>query len=804
VRRLLPATLLVSAAAIGYEILLMRVLSIVQWHHFAWMIISLALLGYGASGTFIAILRHRLEPRFEAAFAAGALLFSVSMIGCFIFAQRVPFNALEIIWDYSQLLNLAVLYLAFFVPFFFAASCIGLMFTCRGSESGRIYFFDLFGAGLGAMLVIALLYAASPQTSLVLLALLPLIGSALVAVRLPARLPLGGAQLAWLLLLAFGVPQAYLELRISEYKGLAQALQVVDSRVVGQSSSPLGLVTVVDSPTVPIRHAPGLSFSTRHIPPPQLAVFTDADGMSAITRYDGEPGSVAYLGDMTAALPYALLDEPSVLVLGAGTGSDVLMALYHGASSVDAVELNPQMTRLVAKTHADFAGQIYADQRVTVHTGEARGYIESRDGDYDLIQIGLLDSFGASGAGVQALNESYIYTVEALQAYLDDLAPGGLVAITRWVKLPPRDSVKLIATAIEALRRSGVDEPGERLAVIRSWNTSTLLMKNSALSPQDVDRIREFARARSFDTAWFPGIRAADANRYNQLQEPYVFDAAMTLLGDSRADFLDRYKFHVAPPTDDRPYFFHFFRWRTLPEVMALRAAGGAGLVEWGYLVLVATLLQAAVVGLFLILAPLALTKHAWPAPAGRRFGLYFLLLGLAFLFVEMAFIQKFILFLSHPLYAVAVVLSGFLLFAGLGSALSERFARRLPWPSISPVTVAVASIAILALLYIALLPTIFTAFIGLPDTARIAVSLALIAPLAFFMGMPFPLGLKRLSAEAPGFVPWAWGINGFASVVSAVLATLLAVEFGFNLVIVIALLCYAVAARQFAVSRAS
>jgi spermidine synthase len=795
VRRLLPATLLVSAAAIGYEILLMRVLSIVQWHHFAWMIISLALLGYGASGTFIAILRHRLEPRFEAAFAAGALLFSVSMIGCFIFAQRVPFNALEIIWDYSQLLNLAVLYLAFFVPFFFAASCIGLMFTCRGSESGRIYFFDLFGAGLGAMLVIALLYAASPQTSLVLLALLPLIGSALVAVRLPARLPLGGAQLAWLLLL---------ELRISEYKGLAQALQVVDSRVVGQSSSPLGLVTVVDSPTVPIRHAPGLSFSTRHIPPPQLAVFTDADGMSAITRYDGEPGSVAYLGDMTAALPYALLDEPSVLVLGAGTGSDVLMALYHGASSVDAVELNPQMTRLVAKTHADFAGQIYADQRVTVHTGEARGYIESRDGDYDLIQIGLLDSFGASGAGVQALNESYIYTVEALQAYLDDLAPGGLVAITRWVKLPPRDSVKLIATAIEALRRSGVDEPGERLAVIRSWNTSTLLMKNSALSPQDVDRIREFARARSFDTAWFPGIRAADANRYNQLQEPYVFDAAMTLLGDSRADFLDRYKFHVAPPTDDRPYFFHFFRWRTLPEVMALRAAGGAGLVEWGYLVLVATLLQAAVVGLFLILAPLALTKHAWPAPAGRRFGLYFLLLGLAFLFVEMAFIQKFILFLSHPLYAVAVVLSGFLLFAGLGSALSERFARRLPWPSISPVTVAVASIAILALLYIALLPTIFTAFIGLPDTARIAVSLALIAPLAFFMGMPFPLGLKRLSAEAPGFVPWAWGINGFASVVSAVLATLLAVEFGFNLVIVIALLCYAVAARQFAVSRAS
>jgi spermidine synthase len=802
VRRLLPATLLVSAAAIGYEILLMRVLSIVQWHHFAWMIISLALLGYGASGTFIAILRQRLEPRFEAAFAGGALLFSVSMIGCFILAQRVPFNALEIIWDYSQFLNLGVLYLAFFVPFFFAASCIGLVFTCRGSESGRIYFFDLFGAGLGAMLVIALLYAVSPQTSLVLLALLPLFGSVLVAARLPSRLPLGSAQLAWLLLLAFGVPQAHLGLQISEYKGLAQALEVVDSRVVGQSSSPLGLVTVVDSPTVPIRHAPGLSFSTRHIPPPQLAVFTDADGMSAITRFDGDLESVAYLGDMTAALPYALLDEPSVLVLGAGTGSDVLMALYHGASRIDAVELNPQMTALVAETHSDFAGQIYADPRVTVHTGEARGYIESRDGEYDLIQIGLLDSFGASGAGVQALNESYIYTVEALQAYLDDLAPGGVVAITRWVKLPPRDSLKLIATAIEALRRSGAIQPGKRLAMIRSWNTSTLLMKNGEFTPQEVDRIRGFAKQRSFDTAWYPGMRAADANRYNQLQEPYLFDAAEALLGDEAAGFLDRYKFHVAPATDSRPYFFHFFRWRTLPEVMALRKAGGAGLVEWGYLVLVATLLQAALIGLVLILAPLAFAKHAWPAGAGRRFGLYFLLLGLAFLFVEMAFIQKFILFLSHPLYAVAVVLSGFLLFAGLGSALSERFARRLPWPSISPVTIAVTCIAILALLYIAILPTIFSACIGLPDTARIAVSLALIAPLAFFMGMPFPLGLKRLSGDAPGFVPWAWGINGFASVVSAVLATLLAVEFGFNAVIVMAIVFYGVAAWDEAAGR--
>ena len=802
-RRLLPATLLVSAAAIGYEILLMRVLSIVQWHHFAWMIISLALLGYGASGTFIALLRSRLEPWFEQAFAASALLFSMSMIGCFVLAQRVPFNALEIVWDHGQFLNLSLVYLAFLIPFFFAACCIGLAFTCRGSDSSRIYFFDLVGAALGAMLVIALLFVVSPQTALVLLALLPLLGSVLVAATTDARRPFAIVPLAWLLLLAVGAPQALLDLRISEYKGLSQALQVVDSRVLGQASSPLGLVTVVDSPTVPIRHAPGLSFATRHIPPEQLAVFTDADGMSAITRYDGDPASVAYLGDMTAALPFALLEAPSVLVLGAGTGSDVLMALHHGASRVDAVELDPRMTELVAETYADFAGRIYDDPRVTVITAEARGFVARHEGRYDLIQIGLLDSFGASGAGVQALNENYLYTAEALGEYLQDLAPGGLLAITRWMKLPPRDSIKLIATTIEALRRAGIGDPGQRFVVIRSWNTSTLLVKNGAFTAGEIDRIRAFSASRSFDTAWFPGMRADDANRYNRLPEPYVYQAAVALLGDRAREFTERYKFDIEPATDNRPYFFHFFRWRTLPEVLALRTAGGAGLIEWGYLVLVATLLQAAALGLVLILVPLALARHAWPAGAGRNFGFYFLLLGFAFLFVEMAFIQKFILFLGHPLYSVAVVLSGFLLFAGLGSAASERLARRLPRPGVSPVTIAVAAIAVLALAYVFALPAIFARFIGLPDAARIALSLLLIAPLAFLMGMPFPLGLARLAEQAPGFVPWAWGINGFASVVSAVLATLLAIEFGFNVVILLALVLYAAAAWDEALSRA-
>ena len=803
-RRLLPATLLVSAGAIGYELLLMRVLSIVQWHHFAYMIISLALLGYGASGTCIAIFKSRLEARFEAAFAASALLFSITMVACFALGQRVPFNALEVVWDARQFLNLSLIYLVFFVPFFFAASCIGLAFTCRRRDISRIYFFDLFGAGLGAILIIGTLFALIPQDALLALMTLPLVASVIMSTRSSARASLMAVQLIWLGLLVSGIPQKQLTLSVSEYKGLSQALQVIDSRILDVSSSPLGLLTVVESPTVPIRHAPGLSFNTQHIPPEQLAVFTDADGMSALTRFDGDLNSVGYLGDITAALPYALFKEPDVLVLGAGGGSDVLLALYHGAKRVDAVELNPRMTELVRETYAGFAGFIYKDPRVTVHTSEARGFVARSSSQYDLIHIGLLDSFGASGAGVLAQSESYIYTVEAIREYLEHTTSGGMLAITRWLKLPPRDGLKLLATAIDALRTMGVSEPGHRLAVIRSWNTTTLLVKNGVFTSHEIEALQAFAQARSFDTAWFPGIQASDANRFNVLREPYLYDGAKALLGPRADEFAERYKFYIRPATDNRPYYFHFFKWATLPEVIALRRLGGAGLIEWGYLILIATLLQAVIAGVVLILLPLSRVKRDWPSGTGPRMGAYFLLLGLAFLFIEMAFIQKFILFLSHPLYSVAVVLSGFLVFAGLGSALSESLTVKFDGSGRSPVAIAVSGIAVLTIMYAILLPLIFGRCIGYSDPVKIVISLGLIAPLGIGMGMPFPLGLKHVAATAPNFIPWAWGINGFASVMSAVLATLLAIEFGFVFVIIVALVLYAIAALIFVSSTAA
>jgi len=799
-RRLLIAIFLVSGSAIAYEILLMRLLSIVQWHHFAWMIISLALLGYGASGVAIALGRSFFEPRFEGLFALAALLFSISMSLCALLGQRVPFNALEIIWDPRQFLYLAELYLLFMVPFLFAACCVGLALSVRRGMVERIYFSDLLGAGLGAALVIGLLFVLPPQRAVIILSLVALAASVVTSSRgfRPRSKVLALLQLAWLGVLSYALPQDRIGLHISEFKGLSQALEVVDSRVLAERSGPLGLLTVVESPRVPFRHAPGLSFATRFLPPDQLAVFTDAEGFSAITAFDGNPGGLGYLGDVTAALPYALLDQPRVLVLGAGAGSDVLLALQNGADAVDAVELNPQVVALLRGEFADFSGALYEHERVSVAIGEARGFVARSDQRYDLLQLALLDASSVTGTGVQALGESYLYTVEAITQFLAGLEPGGLLSVTRWLQVPPRGSLKLAAIVIEAMRRSGVAEPGRRLIVIRNWNTVTLLAKNGEFSGDDVASARRFARERSFDMAWYPSMPASEANHFNRLDRPWLYEGISALLGEEADTFIGAYKFNIVPATDNRPYFFNYFKWRALPELMELRERGGAGLMEWGYLVLVATLVQAVAAGAALILLPLALVRRNWPRGVGSSMGSYFFLLGIAFLFVEIAFIQKFILFLSHPLFAVAVVLAGFLVFAGLGSAWSRRFASHFGNDTHAAVPAVVAGIVVMVVLYQWLLAPVFAQLMGLGDVARVCVSLALIAPLAFCMGMPFPLALARLSAVAPAYIPWAWGLNGFASVVSAALAPLLAIEFGFHVVLWLAVLLYSLAAIVF------
>ncbi len=795
-RRIFFSIAVLSAGVLGYEILLTRLLSIVQWHHFAYMIISLALLGFGASGTFLTFAGQRLARRFNVAFVVNAGLFAVSSFACFLFVQSLPLNLLEISWSADQLRWLALAYLALMLPFFFAANCIALTFVRFPDVLATTYACDLAGAGLGCAAVVWMLHVAEPGA-----ALAPVAGAGILAAVV------AGIETRWLRwsasalvlgcagYLLQGAPFA---LQVSEYKGLAQAKRVAGATVIDSRASPLGLLTVVANPEVPFRHAPGLSIAAPVSIPDQVAIYTDADSATMINRYDGDRRSIAYLDRVSSALPYHLANIDSVLVLGSGAGADVLQAIYHGAGRITAVEMNAQLVAFVRDEYAAFSGNIYRDDRVSVRIGEARDFVTRDRQRYDLVQMTGLDAFGAATSGLHALNENYVLTVEALQGYLDRLRPDGLVAITRWIDLPPRDGIKLFATAVSTLRTRGIDQPGRRLAWVRSWNSHTLVIKNGDLSTDQIEALRTFADDRRFDVAFYPGMTRQEANRYNILSVPHFFNAANALLGTEHKAFISNYKFRIAPSSDDRPFHSHFFKWRHFPEMLALRLRGGMGLLELGYVVLIAALIQAIIASVVLIVLPLIWMRHKPGTVSGSAWSRvrvigYFLPVGLAFLFIEIAFIQIFVRFLGHPVYAVAVMLASFLLFAAVGSQLTAVLRDTID--ERRKLVAATGVIAMLCVAYVVMLPMVLAHFAGAGIAWRAGVAVLLVAPLAVAMGMPFPLGLRALRGGSAHLIPWAWAINGCASVVSAVLAIVLAMYFGFTAVILMSVTLYCLAA---------
>ena len=527
------AVAMLSAAALGFEVLLMRLFAVVQWHHFAYLAISAALLGFGAAGSFVTLNRSRLLAAYPQAFCLLASAFALGLPACFAAAERVPFNALEIAWNPRQFIGLAAIYALLFLPFFCAAAALCLAYVRFGEHIPRLYGADILGAGCGSVALLTTLFLLHPADVLRVLCALGLAAAALAA--WPAARRWGLMLAAASLLVPVLLPAQALQLIPSDYKDLRQALRSKDSQVVAERFSPLGVVTVVDSPLAPLRYAPGLSLNAAAGPPPQLGLFVDGQAAGVITRFDG--AAPAYLADMTSALPYALLESPRVLVLGAGGGGDVLQALLHGARQVDAVELDRQVTALVEEDLVAFSGRPFSAPGVRLHVSEARGFIAASPESFDLIQVALLDAFATSAAGLGSLSESNLYTLEAVDAYLDRLAPAGLLAFTRWLALPPRDSLRLFATAASVLERRGVTEPGRSLAMIRSWNTVTLLVKNGVFAPAEIAAIRAFCRQRSFDLVHLDGLAQAEANVFNLLERDDLYAGARALLGPARREF---------------------------------------------------------------------------------------------------------------------------------------------------------------------------------------------------------------------------------------------------------------------------
>ena len=801
---------LLSMAGLCLEITLTRIFSLAQWYHFAFMAVSIALLGFGASGSFLSIFPNLAKRNLTRLLATLSAFLSLGILASYLNINYIPFDSYRIAWDREQILFLAIYYLFLTLPFFFGGLAIGALLAARPELAGKIYSFNLAGSALGCLAAVVALPLLGGAGTVMLSALLGALAAIAFGVgswlqtrksnpsaRLRAGFQLLTSSIIALALLFLIIrPPSFLEVRLSPYKGLSQALLYPGAEVVFSRWNAFSRVDVIESRGV--RSAPGLSLAYPDPPPLQLGLFTDGDNLSPITR----PEKLGFIDYLPVSLPYRLRPQAKALIIEPKGGLDVLVALHQGASSVVAVESNPLVIEVARDAFPDLAGAAYRDERVTVVVENGRSYVRRVGERFDIVQVSLADTYRPVTSGAYSLSENYLYTVEAFVDYLAHLSEGGLLVVSRWLQMPPSESLRVGALAVTALEKTGLSQPELRLAAIRSWSTSLLLIKNGEFTAGEIEAVKSFCRQRQFDLVYYPGIQEAEANRCNIHQEPLYYRAFQDLLFGDRARFYADYSYDVSPTDDDRPFFFHFFKWSQTPEILQTfgkiwQPFGGSG-----YFVLVALLILALLASAILILLPLLFRRrvttrllppdsfgHAQDKRQIRRLSkwrifAYFAALGLGYLFVEIPLMQHFILFLGHPIYAFAAVLFAILLFSGLGSLISARL-------SLTRTLMALIGAIIL---YPLILPLVFQLLLGQSLGLRLLLSVLSLAPLGFLMGVPFPKGIEIIGGLAPDLIPWAWGINGCTSVLASILSAMLAISFGSSRVLVGASVAYAAA----------
>ncbi len=764
------------------------------------MIVSIALLGFGASGTALSLLPRlaRAQPRSTLRWLS--LATGWSMLIAYLLINAVPFDSFSIAWDRRQVYILILDYLALALPFFCCGLVVGHLLAVAPQVAGRTYALNLFGSAYGCALALWGPELLSGEGMVALssgLAALAAVIAHLDRNRQVSRLSLGwlsfilAASLATLAafqagLQARGRPtMGWFELKLSPYKALSYALQSPGAQVLSRQWNAFSRIDVVRSSS--IHSYPGLSYRFLQPLPAQDGILIDGDDLSPLLQ----PGADGAFADyLASAVAYRLRPDARTLILEPRGGLDIFVALTLGAKSVTAVEVNPLIVTAAA--------HIYHHPRVITVIVAERSYLRAANEQFDVIVRSLANSYHPVRSGAYSLTEDYRYTLEAFQDALARLAPDGILVVDRWLQTPPSESLRTFALVVAALERFG-DSPEQQIVALRGYNTATFLIKRQPFRSWELKLVREFAAARAFDLIYAPDVSPEEVNRFNILSEPVYYQTFMNLLqARPRQSFYRSYTYDISPPTDDRPFFGHYFKWTQAPQVLAefgkiWQPFGGAG-----YFVLLALLAVSVVLGAGLILLPVAIAHrrerhaHQKDAPAARPAWqplLYFALIGLAFLLVEIPLIQRFILYLGQPAYAMTAVLFSLLLFSGLGSRLSNALPARL----------ALGLLVFFAICIPWLLPRLFSLTLGLPFSLRLAISILSLAPLGFLMGIPFPAGIRWLTRRydqqtlnSQALVPWVWAANGTASVVASVLAALLALTFGYCWVLLAGALCYA------------
>jgi hypothetical protein len=773
---------LVGLSTLLLEIALVRVFSFTIWYHFAYVVISTALLGFGASGTLVAV-RPAIGSRdLRATLARWSIAAAVSVAVLLGLIVWLPLHPMSVLERPDQAAIFVLYQVGATLPFFFSGLVVSLVMRAAATRVDRLYFWDLLGAGIGAATAVWLMNALGPPGAMVVAG----VGYAAAgAVFAFARVRLPALSLAVVMLgLAFVASQ--LPFTPANTKQLAIDLNFFKSESVFNRWTALFRTDLVKrrEKRPATRRAWGLSHRIPEGVPFQPRYIVHHDGSAGSGIYDlVESPDLDFLRYNLLHLPYAITPVGArVLVIGVGGGRDVVNGIRNGASRVTGVELDPVTLGLIRDGLDPILGGFFRRPEVTLVAGEGRHFVRRTEDRFDLIQLTGVDTFTAEFSGAYVLAESYLYTVEAFRDYLDRLRSGGMLSVTVGDGRPeksPRSAARMVSVAHQALLERGVERPADHIVVVDSRELYVgILIRLEPFREPQVRKLADFAREMDFRPLLLPGDTVHP-----------LYRRLASLIGPERQAFLDGLEFEVSATTDDRPFFHSYTRWSSLLGLGRFRPWGASAL---GQLVLLILLFSLTVLGALFVLGPLfVFQRRGTTGTGGQHAGIlvYFLALGLGFMLFEISLMQRFVLFLGYPTYSLTVTLACLLVFLGCGSFLSRRWVGReqivLP--------LGVIAIGLLALFYMEVLPGLQERTLGASFPARIAITLVVLAPLGLVLGGFFPLGIRRVAAIHQDIVPWAWGINGCASVTGTVLAVVLAMTYGFTRVWLLSLLIYAV-----------
>ncbi len=764
-KRVPQALFLLSLSIIGFQIILMRILSVNQWDNFANLIISTAMLGFGSAGSFLAVFKKRLLRRADTLIPLLMILCPVFMLSAYRVSQAEAFrfDTYLVFFSAGHLLRLGGFILLYFLPFFLCALSIGLIYVRNIGSIGRLYFSNLAGSGAGGFAALVLLKYLFPHHALTAAAFFPFAASILLIPEKGRRIYFTAhALFAALITLSIISP---LPPSMSQYKPLARTKLIDDAEVTVKKSGHHSLVHIIESGR--LRHAPGISLNYAGHIPARPAVFVNGNAAGSIPGYHGD--SDPLFENSIFILPYLISDRHKVAVISSGTGTFVSHAINAGTSEIDAFEHNADLLVAMEKWHKSNYPSVYSHGSVSLYNIEARAFLRNTDKNYDLIYLPSAGSFGGS-SGLDALKENFNTTKEALAIYWNSLNENGSLAVTVYTDFPPRATLKTVYMLSEMLRSSGISDPEQHMIGVRSWNAVNFVVSKRPVCRETIKNVIEFCRNNSFDPFILSGISHEEKVYFNYIPGTELFDLTEKILKGDTSE-ADDYLFYIRPATDNRPYFSRYLRISKFKDLMQKFPINEIPFLELGYLIVWLTLIFSIIFSAVLTILPVAIHKSG-----GKKIPvlLYFGSIGLGYMLIEIIFIQRFVLYLGKPLYAVTAVLGILLVSSGAGSYFSDRIA-----PGGKKHAYALAAISSVLIFYLFALTPVLNLTSGANIGVKSVITLFTVALPGFFMGMPFPLGLKAVGNSDEDSVPWAWGINGFFSVIAAPLALIVAVEAG-------------------------